>query len=488
MDEKTNDSTSAFILTTRFGCTVGGEGDDVIRGGALRRRGVERGGPSRMNEVHKEILMKRKMQDSYHRESRSEKKHRTNFRLKKAHIADMIEKEKKRQMFPPPPNVNPFFAQRHVNEEETSCAAHDKRNRSSSKEEDGKDDALSTSMTMMVSSPPKRGLALQQVKPFWCNSNSNSPTPSPRRSGATPSFSRYLQDYQEIGCIGTGSFGVVTKCRSRLDGCTYAIKKVTLRKRKTCGGGKYELPKEIFALSSLEANPHITRYYSSWIEDGSAYLVLELCEESLQKYVDGPKSERLDEQQLLEILRQTLEGLRHLHRHSVVHMDIKPGNVLVKRDLVGETFLLGDFGLATLSKERMHVQEGDTRFMAPEMLQENPRMLEQADIFSLGATILSLALGCDLPQSGRGWRDLREGKLPALAGHFSVEFADLIHAMMHPNPSLRPTAASLLKRPLLQDETHRALACLQRELNWLQRKNPNVAHLKPAGLTRRFTF
>lgn len=61
MDEKTNDSTSAFILTTRFGCTVGGEGDDVIRGGALRRRGVERGGPSRMNEVHKEILMKRKM-------------------------------------------------------------------------------------------------------------------------------------------------------------------------------------------------------------------------------------------------------------------------------------------------------------------------------------------------------------------------------------------------------------------------------------------
>jgi len=287
--------------------------------------------------------------------------------------------------------------------------------------------------------------------------------------------------------IGSGSFGVVTKCRSRLDGMFYAIKKINLRQSKSGKdsrmNGQYVLPKEIFALSSLEANPHITRYFSSWIEDGAAYLVLELCEESLQKYVVG-KEEKLDEEQLIEILRQTLEGLDHLHRHSVVHMDIKPGNILIKRDAVGEIFLLGDFGLATLSKECKHVQEGDTRFLAPEILSGDSTMLPQADIFSLGATILSLAMGSDLPKNGAAWHGLRSGQLPQLPQHFSVEFTDVIHSMMQPRPSDRPTASALLKRPLLQDETHRALASLQKELSWLQRKNP---HLRP-GLTRRNTF
>ena len=75
---------------------------------------------------------------------------------------------------------------------------------------------------------------------------------------------------------------------------------------------------------SLEANPHITRYYSAWVEDGVVYLVLELCQESLQKYIDSTNVETLDEQTLLKIMRQILEGLQHLHRNNVVHMDIKP--------------------------------------------------------------------------------------------------------------------------------------------------------------------
>ena len=54
-------------------------------------------------------------------------------------------------------------------------------------------------------------------------------------------------------------------------------------------------------MAALEANPHITRYYSAWVEDGVAYLVLELCQESLQKYIDSTNVETLDEQALLEL-------------------------------------------------------------------------------------------------------------------------------------------------------------------------------------------
>ena len=413
------------------------------------------------------------------------------FKVNRSRVAKIMERNlRDRSMYPPPPNVNPFFGGGGGGGEEV----YDDPVKRDEKKNDRGDDEDDNNNHMMISSPTNlnRGEAqpssLQLVKPFWSKSNGVGYPSPPKRVR----ISRYLQDYQEIGIIGSGSFGIVTKCRSRLDGCIYAIKKVILspmKIRNDCDeSDRYALPKEIFALSALEANPHVTRYFSSWVEGGCAYLVLEMCEESLQKYVDGGNNHRLDEQELLEILRQSLEGLAHLHRHNVVHMDIKPGNILVKRDIVGDVFKLGDLGLAHFLRSHGHVEEGDTRFVAPEMLATHPvTTLQQADIFSLGATVLSLALGCDLPKNGTSWHDIRNGRLPALPPHFSVEFTDLVSAMMSPDPTKRPTTTTLLKHPLLEDEMHRALSTLKEELSVLQRKNPHLAHLKP-GLTRRYTF
>jgi len=389
---------------------------------------------------------------------------------KKQKLATVPENEK--VTYPPPPNINPFYHHDDGETKEEEYASTIQNNKSDS---------------------------LLQIKPMWCKTHVETDTRMKTMS-ERQRLSRYHQDYQELGTIGSGSFGIVTKCRRRLDGCDYAIKRIRLRQLKTRTNSyqekNYVLPKEIFAMAALEANPHITRYYSAWVEDGVAYLVLELCEESLQGYTDGKKIETLDEQTLLEILRQISEGLQHLHRNNVVHMDIKPGNILVKCDGAGERFLLGDFGLATIAKAGQEIQEGDTRFMPPELLQfECSSMeLQRSDIFSLGATMLSLALGRDLPKNGPRWQDLRKGILPPLPINFSKDFENLIRVMMNPNPSLRPTASDLLKHPMLQDETHKALASLQEELKELldQRMereidNRNLSRVKPE-LTRRFTF
>ena len=382
--------------------------------------------------------------------------------------------EDKKVIHPPPPNINPFYHHDDVYDSDIS--------------------------TKIEKNEDKKTHLLDNVRPAWCKTYNQDPTTNVMSERQR--LSRYHQDYQELGTIGSGSFGIVTKCRRRLDGCDYAIKRIRLRQLKTRSKissqeQKYVLPKEIFAMAALEANPHITRYYSAWVEDGVAYLVLELCEQSLQKYTDRTNVETLDEQALLEILRQISEGLQHLHRNNVVHMDIKPGNILVKCDGAGERFLLGDFGLATIAKAGQEIQEGDTRFMPPELLQFECSSIElqRSDIFSLGATMLSLALGRDLPKNGSKWQDLRKGRLPPLPLNFSKDFENLVRAMMNPNPSLRPTANDLLKHPMLQDETHKALASLQEELKELldQRvagesiDNRNLSRVKPE-LTRRFTF
>lgn len=55
-------------------------------------------------------------------------------------------------------------------------------------------------------------------------------------------------------------------------------------------------------------------------------------------------------------------------------------------------------------------QEGDSKYLAPEVLNSPPG--KPADIFSLGISILELATDLDLPSRGDGWRMLREGNIP----------------------------------------------------------------------------
>ena len=55
-------------------------------------------------------------------------------------------------------------------------------------------------------------------------------------------------------------------------------------------------------------------------------------------------------------------------------------------------------------------QEGDSKYLAPEVLQGN--FGKPADMFSLGITAFELACDVELPSRGEGWHLLRSGKLP----------------------------------------------------------------------------
>ena len=285
-------------------------------------------------------------------------------------------------------------------------------------------------------------------------------------SNNAPPLSRYRSDFREIGLLGSGHYSKVLRGRHRLDGRDYAIKR-SQREVAPDSVAFAQFIQEIQVLAHLPSHPNICHYYTAWTEPGTQggemlYMQLEKCDVTLEVHASligrAPK-----EKDLIEILRQMASALAHVHAHGVAHMDIKPDNILLvepeccfpgeleeKRpwSVDGTVYKLGDFGQATrLDTTGLGVTEGDSRYLPLEVMNSNYKCLDKADMFALGATMLQLASGNPLPQSGPAYQDLRSGKLPLLPT-VTASFARMIKLLMSPAPEDRPTALQVLKSTL----------------------------------------
>ncbi|XP_077195995.1 wee1-like protein kinase 2 isoform X2 [Paroedura picta] len=294
--------------------------------------------------------------------------------------------------------------------------------------------------------------------------------------------SRYKKEFLELEKIGVGEFGSVYKCIKRLDGCVYAIKR---SKRPLAGSSDEQMAlREVYAHAVLGHHPHVVRYYSAWAEDDHMIIQNEHCNGGSLQDVLLEKAKTTDyfkEPELKEILLQVSMGLKYIHTSGLVHLDIKPSNIFICHKLSGPAgeeesdseedgcassnvvYKIGDLGHVT-SVTNPQVEEGDSRFLANEVLQEQYCHLPKADIFALSLTI-ARAAGCGpLPHNDTMWHHIRKGNLPFIPQQLSHGFTDLLKLMIHPDPVARPSATALTKHPVLRPSLSKA-AQLQKQLN-----------------------
>ena len=263
--------------------------------------------------------------------------------------------------------------------------------------------------------------------------------------------SRFEQDFDNCEIIGRGLFGVVYKAKGIMDGIYYAVKKSKRRYND-----RNKMLQEVHALAALSANEDvdvtstIVRYYSGWIEDDHIFITMELCEgniETLLSQNNGSPStnDKFLRQEVFCILRDILLALKVLHRNSFVHLDIKPANIMRKNG----KYKLGDFGLAihtVKGKAVDSVEEGDSRYMASELLQWTitDYDLTKCDIFSLGITCYEISSGISVKGCGDEWHALRSDCIP-FPDNFPTELTGILKKMMQSNPQNRPEASECLE-------------------------------------------
>lgn len=316
--------------------------------------------------------------------------------------------------------------------------------------------------------------------------------PTKRLAMQDANVSRYNHEFLELSLIGQGEFGGVYKCRHRLDGCVYAIKKSL----KPVAGSINEriALNEVYAHAVLGKHPHVVRYYSAWAENDHMIIQNEYCNGgSLADLVENCRrtGRRISENFIKQVLLHTSKGLKYIHSQQLVHMDIKSANIFVSREqkvkLPGEdsaddgfeeehvedieevTYKIGDLGHVT-SVLNPQVEEGDCRYLPREILQDDFSHLQKADIFALGLTMYEAARGKPLPRNGQEWHNIRNGELEHIPG-YPLELQKLLKQMVHADPAARPTAAQLVHHPTLCPPTSMSRTELRRELNAERLKN-----------------
>ena len=113
---------------------------------------------------------------------------------------------------------------------------------------------------------------------------------------------------------------------------------------------------------------------------------MEHCQHSLRHLMETKVF--FTDSDLRTIIRDVASGLKALHSRNVVHLDIKPENILYSNS---SKFKIGDLGLSRISVrvKGEDIVEGDSRYLAPELLNDITEDhlipdLKKADIFSLG--------------------------------------------------------------------------------------------------------
>ncbi|XP_019868357.1 membrane-associated tyrosine- and threonine-specific cdc2-inhibitory kinase [Aethina tumida] len=255
------------------------------------------------------------------------------------------------------------------------------------------------------------------------------------------------QVFKREDTLGEGSFGVVFKAKHKENGQTYAIKK---SKPNVHISDRYA---EIINNEKVGAHFNIIEYFMSWEENSDMYMLMELGEMSLANFTH--LQDNVPEDMLWNILMDCCKGLEYLHSKALVHLDIKPGNIVLKEGY----FKLADFGILVdlkLDKKerRSTLSEGDAKYVALEVLEGV--YTPSCDMFGLGITLLECAADLALPECGPLWHQLRHGHLPyEFYARVSLGFSVLIEHMLSNVYTSRPSATRILKYSCMKDLARR---------------------------------
>ena len=247
--------------------------------------------------------------------------------------------------------------------------------------------------------------------------------------------------------IGVGGFADVWKAVDNTTHSTVALKIYT----NLDDDGINDLSEEYTRMQNINHTNILKADHFD--RDGNIpYLVMKFCGGgSLDKKIG-----RMENEDVLKVIKDMASGLSYLHQCNIVHQDIKPANILIDDSSGTPVYVLSDFGISSKTKTRLshsvnQKNQGTSMteaYAPPEKFsskKEDRRPDRKGDIFSFGISIYELVTG------GLPFDELSTGRQlqydDAEVDFDDIEdetIRDIVERCMEPNKEDRPSAEDIL--------------------------------------------
>jgi serine/threonine protein kinase len=282
--------------------------------------------------------------------------------------------------------------------------------------------------------------------------------------------------YRVIRKVAAGGFGVVYLALDS-EGQKVAVKEYLPSSLATRAAGELnpQVPPEKLSLYRLGlksffeegrslaqiSHPSVVSVMNFFRENETVYMVMNYLEgASLQDFIitarDLKQQKVFRESTIRSLFDEILRGLRIVHQHKMLHLDIKPANIFVTDD---NKSVLIDFGAAreVLSKEGNFIRPMYTPgFAAPEMYRRDATMGPWTDIYAIGACMYACMQGYppnEAPQ--RQEKDRIAVALARLRGVYSDNLIEVVEWCMALDALSRPQSVFALQKELSREGERR---------------------------------
>lgn len=256
--------------------------------------------------------------------------------------------------------------------------------------------------------------------------------------------------------IGSGSFGKVYKGYwqpKRISNQTAVPVAVKIIPENSQLFDLDDLRGEFIALSVLDHRNIISMHGAGCITSDVGlggihsthwFIVMDLMKHSLDDLIHDPKRKGLVLREILDIAAQICHGLIYLHRHSIIHRDIKPGNILLSEDGVVK---VSDLGIAKPTTGTfLHTAIGTQNYMPPETCDLTATSKvdfgHEVDCYSFGVLLLEMITGSS-PDRQMLKKYQRSKLVTQLGESVPASVQKVIRKCLQSNPKRRPTSAQV---------------------------------------------
>eukprot|EP00066_Takifugu_rubripes_P009383 XP_003976285.1 PREDICTED: serine/threonine-protein kinase 17A [Takifugu rubripes] len=251
-----------------------------------------------------------------------------------------------------------------------------------------------------------------------------------------------------------GKFAVVRKCVEKSSGHEYAAK--FMRKRRKGKDCRTEIIHEIAVLEMATASTRVINLHQVYEMASEMVLVLEYAAGG-EIFNQCVSDEAFSEEDVKRLMRQILEGVSFLHQNNVVHLDLKPQNILLTSSSPLGDIKIVDFGLSRMVSSQQELREimGTPEYVAPEILSYEP-ISTATDMWSMGVlayvmlTGLSPFLGEDKQETFLNISQLNVSYQEEELQQLDPAALSFIQMLLCKRPQDRATAEQCLQHPWLQ--------------------------------------